>query len=231
MDVTRILRLIACIIIAVCIPLILLSASLGWGFNSHWLYVYGFDKYAVSETTGLSSADLDKTAGALIDYFNNGETYIQVEVEAGGRTIQLFNDEEQVHFKDVKDLVRLDYRVFFISLIVLVLMVFMLARSSARNGVRNVLKSIFTGCLLSIVIIFALGLGSWLDFDALFLQFHYLAFTNMFWSASGYMLLLFPGGFWYDAAFICIAFMASLAVVIGAVCLVLVRSLGKLNKR
>jgi uncharacterized membrane protein len=68
-----------------------------------------------------------------------------------------------------------------------------------------------------------MAISSVLDFDQLFLDFHYLAFFNQYWSAQGYMLLLFPGGFWYDAAFICIAFMAGLAIVLGILALLYLR--------
>jgi len=45
-----------------------------------------------------------------------------------------------------------------------------------------------------------MGIGTLLNFDTLFYDFHLIAFSNSFWSAEGNMLLLFPGGFWYDAA-------------------------------
>ena len=60
------------------------------------------------------------------------------------------------------------------------------------------------------------GIAFTINFDWLFLQFHHLVFTNSYWSAQGYMLLLFPGEFWFDAALICVAFMVVLALVTGA---------------
>ena len=66
-------------------------------------------------------------------------------------------------------------------------------------------------------LLIVLGVASMLDFDQLFLQLHHLIFTNTYWSAEGYMLLLFPGGFWFDAALICIAFMAGLAIISGII--------------
>ena len=61
-----------------------------------------------------------------------------------------------------------------------------------------------------------LGAGALLDFDHLFLRFHLFAFTNEFWSAEGYMLLLFPGGFWYDAVIYCGAATAIAALILAA---------------
>ena len=62
-----------------------------------------------------------------------------------------------------------------------------------------------------------LGLSTMLNFDQLFLQFHLLSFTNDFWlldPSRDYLIMLFPGGFWYDAM-LCIA----AATAVGAVLL------------
>ena len=61
-----------------CLPVLLLTASLGWAVNSSWLYRYGFDKYNVGHTAGLAQPELEKAADGLISYFNSGEEYISV---------------------------------------------------------------------------------------------------------------------------------------------------------
>jgi integral membrane protein (TIGR01906 family) len=63
----------------------------------------------------------------------------------------------------------------------------------------------------------ALGLGMLADFDWLFRQFHFLSFTNDLWMLDptrDYLIMLFPGGFWFDALLFC-----ALATVTGAVVL------------
>jgi integral membrane protein (TIGR01906 family) len=216
MKTMKILQAIGFIIIILSIPVLLLSASLAWGFNSHWLYNYGYEKYGVSQSTGLSVSDLHKTTDALIYYFNSSDEFVHVNVTANGQTFELFTLEEQMHFKDVKQLVRLDYTVFFVSLAVFAILSFLQVVGDFRKNWRGLVKSYVWGSILSIVVIIVIAIASFFDFDDLFLRFHYLAFTNDFWSANGYMLQLFPGGFWYDAAFICIAFMAGLSVLWGA---------------
>ena len=106
-------------IFILCLPALFLSASLAWGFNSLWLYKFGFQKYDVSQTTGLTNAELAKAAGGLIDYFkiNSPDEYIQVTLVQNGQNFNLFTEDEQLHFKDVRDLIYLDYRVFLITLI------------------------------------------------------------------------------------------------------------------
>ena len=43
-------------------PLLLFTVSVSVGANSLSLYKYGFEKYGVSQTTGLAEAELDGAA-------------------------------------------------------------------------------------------------------------------------------------------------------------------------
>ena len=64
----------------------------------------------------------------------------------------------------------------------------------------------------------ALGLGTLLGFDQLFLQFHLLSFTNDFWQLDptrDYLIMLFPGGVWYDATLFCVLTTVGMAVILG----------------
>ena len=77
------------------------------------------------------------------------------------------------------------------------------------------------------MLIIVLGIASMLAFDRLFLQLHYLLFTNAYWSAEGYMLLLFPSGLWFDGALICVGMMAGLAIILA----IIAAAFLKLNSR
>jgi len=210
----KILGILARVIFILCFPLLLLSASIGWGINSFWLYNYGFEKYQVSQTTGLAPAELDKAASGLISYFNSGEEYVSVTVEKDGAPIELFTAEEAIHFRDVKGLVRLDYYLLlgtFIYVLGYGLLSLFWRRGRYR---RRLARGVVGGGCFTLALMALLGLGVIFSFNWLFLQFHFLSFSNEFWSAEGYMLLLFPGGFWYDATSFCV-----LGTVVGAVVL------------
>jgi integral membrane protein (TIGR01906 family) len=65
-----------------------------------------------------------------------------------------------------------------------------------------------------------LGIGIMLDFDRLFLEFHLFSFANDLWMlnpATDYLIMLFPQGFWYDAAIFCVLVTVVMAVVLGGV--------------
>jgi len=58
----RVLRLTAQWLFILCLPVLLLTASIGVAVNSIWLYEYGFEKYSVGQTTGLAEVELEKAA-------------------------------------------------------------------------------------------------------------------------------------------------------------------------
>ena len=60
------------------LPCLVITSSLVWAINSHWLYNYGFEKYDISQTTGLSPIELEKAADGIIHYFNSNEEYLAV---------------------------------------------------------------------------------------------------------------------------------------------------------
>jgi len=198
----------------VTLPVFLISTSLACGFNSLWLYEYGFHKYHVQEATGLQESDLNMIGKSLIRYFNSSEDFIHVYVNLNGQNTEVFTVEEQIHFRDVKTLVHLDYLIMLISfLLMLAISLFFIFFKKGQFR-SDLARSAIGGSSLSLFLLAVLIVASITSFDQLFLQFHYLAFTNQYWSAQGYMLLLFPGGFWYDAALICLAFTAFLAILI-----------------
>jgi len=209
-------------IIILCLPVLLLSASIAWGFNSLWIYQYGFQKYNVSQTTGLPSAELEKVAKGMISYFNSGGEYVQITVTKDSAPFELFTFEEQIHLKDVKQLVWLDYRILIISFILV--LSYSLISIFWHQGVyrRQWARNIVWGICLSLGLILVAGTAVLIDFNWLWLQFHLLSFSNDFWSAEGYMIRLF-GGFWYDAILIGVAFMAGLAILLGIASLTYLR--------
>jgi len=209
----KIATVTARILFVICIPFIILTAVLGIAFNFVPLYEYGFEKYGVTDSTGLANSELTKIAEGLISYFNSDEENLKLVVEKDGVSFELFTREEALHMKDVKGLVRLDYGVLIGTLVYVIS--YSLAIIFLHCSRRRLARSYLFGSGLTLILMLTLWLGSLSDFDSIFYQFHLLAFTNDFWSAEGYMLQLFPGGFWYDTAMFCVLGMVLLAVLSG----------------
>ena len=200
-----------------CLPLLLLSASIGVVVNSLSLYKYGFEKYDVSQTTGLAEEELEKAATGLISYFNSDEEHISLTVIKDGQPFVLFNQREVTHLRDVKGLFWLDYWILLGTLI------YALAYAGVslwRKEWRRLAWGLVGGSGLTLGLILALGLGALFNFDQLFLQFHLLSFANELWlldPTKDYLIMLFPRGFWYNATLFCALVTGIGAVILGGV--------------
>jgi len=205
------------LLLIIVIPFIFLTASICWAVNSQWLYTSGFEKYNVSQVTGLPESELDMIATEFIRYFNSSEEFITINVDSNGDSFSLFTEEEAIHFKDVKGLFRLDYWVLIGTFSYFLVYTLVTVIRRKPGYLHRLARNTLYGSILTIALIVILGLLSFLDFDRLFLQFHLLSFSNEFWSAEGYMLLLFPRGFWIDIIIYCGLFMTGLATVFGGI--------------
>jgi len=212
----KILSAIAQWLFIICLPLLLLTASIGLAINSLWLYQYGFEKYEISRTTGLAEAELDKAASGLIRYFDSGEEYINLTVVKDGKPFVLFNQREAVHLKDVKVLFWLDYRVLLATLIYV--LGYVAAYFFLRKDLRRLAWVVVKGSGLTLALMVALGLGTLLGFNQMFTQFHLISFANDFWQldpTADYLIMLFPQGFWYDTFLFCTMATALGAIILG----------------
>ena len=210
----RVLTVIARWVFILCLPVLLLSASIGVAFNSLWLYEYSLEKDNAGQVTGLSSTELEKAARGLITYFDNGQDVINLVVEKDGRPFTMFNQREVIHLKDVKTLVWLDYKILLITLLyVLGYSIYYLRQ---RDKWSYLAQTVLIGSGVTLTLMLAFGLGILFNFDQLLLQFHLLSFSNDFWQleAGDYLLLFFPG---FEAAlFVAIATITGAVILAGA---------------
>jgi integral membrane protein (TIGR01906 family) len=214
----KIVKKIALVLFVLGLPLLLFTTSISTAVNSVWLYKYGFARYGVSETTGITGAELDKAARGLISYWNSGDEEINVTVIKDGQPFTLFNAREVGHLVDVKALIHLGYKCLLGSFIYALL--FAALALFWWKDKRLLATGLVWGSGFSLLVISIVGVASLIDFQWLFWQFHLLSFTNDLWLLDpriDYLIMLFPEGFWFDAAIICVALMALLAVILGFV--------------
>jgi integral membrane protein (TIGR01906 family) len=190
-------------IFIICLPVFLFTVTVAVGFNCRWIYVNGFEKYDVQKSLAdnglnLTDNDMKEIANGFIHYFNSSDEYINLFVRQDGELVPLFTREEAIHFKDVKRIIRLDYYVA-IATFAYCLIFALVSILTGKDIFRKKLAwNMIIGSSVTMILMLAMGVGILLDFDSLFLRFHFLAFSNEFWSAEGNMLLLTPGGFWND---------------------------------
>jgi len=207
-------------LLILCIPVMLLSASITWAVNSQWLYEYGFEKYEVRHTTGLDNPELKKAASGLISYFNSNEEFISITVLKNNMPFELFNQREVFHLKDVKDLIWMGYWILLGTLIYF--LAYVGFHFIWRKGLykQRLVWRIIGGSGLTLVLMMVFVAVSLFNFDQLFLQFHLFSFTNDLWlldPSRDYLIMLFPQGFWLDMAIYCGLAAGGIAVFIGGV--------------
>jgi integral membrane protein (TIGR01906 family) len=189
-----------------CIPIFLVTSNLRWAVNDIRLYEYGFNKYEVSEKTGLSDEELLDVARGLIFYLDTG---------GKSAALDIFNEREMVHLQDVRDLIHIHYRLqvaTFGYLMAFILVGFLWQRKRFALPMTRMMlgSSIFTIALLLV-----LGLVALVNFQWLFFTFHRLFFSGDSWILSGYLPRIFTEGFFSDAALFIIGAVVVEAVVIG----------------
>jgi integral membrane protein (TIGR01906 family) len=201
------------------LPLLLVTASLRIPASVPYMYYYFFQKYEVGTTTGFDDTTLRSIASGLVRYFNSNEEYIDLTVTRDGQPIQVFNEREITHLKDVKGLFRLDLWVFLgTAAFALFYVVYSIWRR--QQGQRKLARALVIGSGLTLGLMIILGIGILLDFDELLMRFHLLSFTNDFWlldPAHDYLIMLVTGGFMYDATLTVAGATISWAVVMGGV--------------
>jgi len=189
----RVVTSIATVLFVVCIPILLVTTWVRFAVNNVGLYEYEFRKYDVTVMTGMDEDELRWTANRLITYFNSDEEYIESD---------LYTERETEHLKDVKGLIQLAYRLEVGSLAYIVL--YVAAGFALRRGAfwRDLAKRVVWGGGVTVALLAILGIWAATGFDELFLWFHLASFRNDFWQlyAGDKLLLLFPEGFFNDAA-------------------------------
>jgi integral membrane protein (TIGR01906 family) len=206
-----------------CLPVLLLTTSLGWAANSLWLYKHGFQNYNVSQTLAdygleLTDSEIENIYAGLISYFNSPDEYISITVVKDGEPFNLFTPEETIHFRDVKGLIRLDYWVLLGTLVYALAYVGVCLFWRKRRYWRHLAWGLVGGGGLTLALLLLIfGLGMLLGFSQLLYWFHLGFFTNLYWSAEGYMLLLFPENLLRDMALFCAAITIGLAIILGGV--------------
>ena len=216
----RLLGIGLSLLFVLCIPVFLLTTDIRLAANSTNLYEYGFEKYDVSEVTGIEMEELIRAAGELIGYFNSAEEPVDITVSLGGEEVELFNEREVDHLKDVKGLIGLCYLTQGITLGYIVAFAGIGYLWKGRGSLPGLARAVFWGSAITIVLLIALGIGALVDFDQLFLWFHYLFFSSDTWQlnpATDRLIMMFPEGFFYDATLFIAGAIAAGAVVLGGV--------------
>jgi len=187
----------------ICVPLMLLTSSVNTVINSTLLYEYGFSAYRAPEHTGISMDQLLAVAAQTREFFNaEDDLPLRATVLRGGQAVEIYSRREVDHMQDVRDLVRRVRATADFTL------TYLLGLLGIGLWVRKILflplfiGILFQGAVITLGLVTLGGLASLFDFQAVFLQFHFLSFNNDLWMLDptrDVLLMMYPWGFFRDA--------------------------------
>ena len=220
-DIAPTVKVVLAVLFIAVVPVFLIAFNVRWVINFPPLYSYGFDKYDIVRYTGIERDELISAGKQIRDYFNNDAELLEMRVVVGGvRVMNLYNEREVLHMRDVKGLVKGVYRVSEITGLFLALVVvggFVNWRRSFTPMLGSLMR---WGGGVTLGLVALVGLGAVVGFDRLFLAFHLISFSNDLWQLDprrDYLIAMFPQGFFFDATML-----IALAVVVEAAILVIV---------
>ena len=199
---TKFFLRITTILCYVAIPIFLISTNVQFMKNSASLYEYGFSKYSVHSTTGITKDDLSNVADRIIEYFNSSEELLALQVDIYGIEQPLFSEKEILHMRDVKGLFKLVDRAQEISGVIIVTYIAFGILSLRKGFISRMTRTLWKSSIISLLGFILIGVTLIVAFPVIFITFHELSFSNDFWlldPTTDKLVQLFPAGFWSDA--------------------------------
>jgi integral membrane protein (TIGR01906 family) len=218
------------IMLVLAIPVLIVSVAVNIFARSEGLYSGGFAKYQISAHTGISNPQLEDIARGMVDYFDGKVQSPQVEVDINGKTRPVYSQKELIHLEDVRKIIDIFKMLEILSLIIFLGMgLYMFL----KFGVSPLLKVLQAGAVVTIVLLGSVMLWALIDFNSIFYFFHILSFSNDLWlldPATDYLIMMFPSGFFFDAAILIVATIIAAATLIWLAAYVAMRILLRAEK-
>jgi integral membrane protein (TIGR01906 family) len=198
----RIITTVIGLLFSLAFVALLVTTNVRWAFSTVGLYELGFTRQQVSETTGLTPAQLSDAARQIRTYFFSTDEPLDVRLTVDGESISLYTERETLHMQDVKKLVADVSRVqegAFLFLFIFATLGFFAPSIDFSTRLR---KLVIRGSLITYGIIGAVAAVSVVWFEPMFRLFHELGFANDLWQLdpiTSNLLKMFPYNFWLES--------------------------------
>ena len=155
-----------------------------------FIYQYNLSIYPIEERTSLNLDEIKNTNNKIKNYFFSDEEFLDVEI---------FNNKEVIHMKDVKEIINNVFLFGKISCIA-----FVLLASFIIYKYKIYPHSIFKySTMIFVFLIFFFSILTIISFNQIFIIFHEIAFRNDLWLLNineDYLLMMYPESFFRDVA-------------------------------
>ncbi len=175
---------IASILLAIVLPIILFTSAIETAVFDKAFYMDQMEKNQVIENTGIYPPDVDPVVDQIMAYLANERASFDIEARIAppeaknvSRYEVIFNDKEISHMVDVRYLltIALGLRDFGL-LLFLISFLYLFKVDQPAIG-----KSIFWGNLTAVALLALVVSAFVINFQAAFILFHRLFFTNDLW--------------------------------------------------
>jgi len=164
-------------------------------------YEQEYRKLDTARTIGMKHSALMTITDHLLDYTEGKAEELSIKAEINGRKINVFDKTDTAHMADVKALF-LAARAVRNWLVPAILLLFAAAFFLVAKGrARLFAKSCIIGFLISGAVVGAVAVWAAVDFNAFWINFHKLFFTNDLWlldPAKSVLINMVPSQFFFD---------------------------------
>ena len=202
-------------------PIMMVANSAVFVVNSSALYNYSITQYNAVERTGVPQNQLFKANKEIIAYFRDSNEDLNIKVKnLENQEIALFNDREIHHMRDVKAIMQWLHRTQALLMgLSVTSLIFGIMSVAVRYkwGMPYLARTLTASGTISGGIVLFLGVFALTDgFRYLFLQFHFMSFSNNLWildPSRDKLIQMFPESFFFDATML-IAGLTLLQIVV-----------------
>jgi integral membrane protein (TIGR01906 family) len=226
---SRLFGWLATAIMAVVIPLAVISVVVLGLVHDVGFYHDGQVRYDVVSATGLTQEVHDRVDRAIVQFFDGTQTLPEALV-ANHAPPDVYSQKEILHMNDVRDVIRAFATLRTVTLAVCAIALISAAVWWNRGGQRFISRALVTSTVVTVVLGGIVGAITYFAFDQLFLVFHEVTFHNDFWELdprTDHLIQMFPFGFWYDAMVLVAIRVVLLTIALGIIGVVLGRAFGR----
>ena len=196
------LPLIGAVIFALLLPVFLILFNTSYITNSEWLYDYGWWRNDIANRTGLPTAQLNRGADQIKEYFGNDAEFLDLRVDYAGTEVSLYKEREILHMVDVKALMQAVFAITRWTGVTLLLLLSVGLLGLKEQVFPLLLRSLKWSAIGTGIFLIVFGGTAAIDFGWLFTQFHFLSFANDLWLLdpyNDYLIIMFPQQFFFEA--------------------------------
>ena len=199
-----------------CLSVVMLLTIVDYNCFDMSFYQKEYIQNDTCTATGLNEEDLLDTTNVLFDYLHDERDDLYLEHVINGNMREVFDTREKTHMIDVKNLYQNAMSVRNILLIASIVLLAAGLYLSKERYIRFIYDGYKTGVSFLLLIIACIAILAIIDFNAFWLQFHYLFFTNDLFLLdpnTEILINMVPEQFFTDLVFRIIAmFISSLSV-------------------